>query len=181
MTGPRSRVLALAAAVLLAATGAAVAAPRVAIIGDDAAAVAATRKAAPRGVEVVADIPADTTLAPAELAASHNLNAVLVIEVDHGKRTSSGSATAYQGVDGAELGKARASGRRKAVAGKLAKALRPGGFVQVVDFTLDSPHGPPAAMRLAPEAIAADLTAAGLRAEIVPDELPHQYVVVGRR
>ena len=60
MTGPRSRVLALAAAVLLAATGAAVAAPRVAIIGDDAAAVAATRKAAPRGVEVVADIPADT-------------------------------------------------------------------------------------------------------------------------
>ncbi|MBP6631340.1 MAG: hypothetical protein KA297_18025 [Kofleriaceae bacterium] len=123
MTGPRSRVLALAAAVLLAATGAAVAAPRVAIIGDDAAAVAATRKAAPRGVEVVADIPADTTLAPAELAASHNLNAVLVIEVDHGKRTSSGSATAYQGVDGAELGKARASGRRKAVAGKLAKAV----------------------------------------------------------
>ncbi len=72
-------------------------------------------------------------------------------------------------------------GDRQAYAGKLAKALRPGGFVQVVDFTLDSPHGPPAAMRLAPEAIAADLTAAGLRAEIVADELPHQYVVVGRR
>ena len=67
---------------------------------------------------------------------------------------------------------------REAYAGRLRSALRPGGFVLVVDFTLDSPHGPPAAMRLEATAVAAELQAGGLSAQVVEQEqLPYQYVV----
>ncbi len=71
---------------------------------------------------------------------------------------------------------------RRAYAAKLRQALRPGGAVLVVDFTLDSPHGPPASMRVPPETVREELEAAGLRAEIVAgEELPMQYVVRGAR
>jgi ubiquinone/menaquinone biosynthesis C-methylase UbiE len=63
----------------------------------------------------------------------------------------------------------------------LAKALRPGGKLFVVDFTQEANHGPPKHMRLAPEAIAADLTSAGLAASVDPTQLPDQYIVVGVR
>ena len=36
-------------------------------------------------------------------------------------------------------------------------------------------------MRIPPEQVAAELTAAGLTAEVVAEDLPEQYVVVGRR
>ena len=71
---------------------------------------------------------------------------------------------------------------RPAFAKKLAAALKPGGAVLVVDFTMDAPHGPPKSARIAPEAVAADLTAAGLSSEVVSGAgLPHQYVVRGKR
>ncbi len=71
---------------------------------------------------------------------------------------------------------------RAAFSKKLAAALKPGGAVFVVDFTLDSPHGPPREARLSPDTVAADLRAAGLTAEVLADAgLPHQYVVRGRR
>ena len=63
----------------------------------------------------------------------------------------------------------------------LAKALRPGGKLFVVDFTQAANHGPPKHMRLAPEAIAADLQGAGLAASVDPTQLPDQYIVVGSR
>jgi cyclopropane fatty-acyl-phospholipid synthase-like methyltransferase len=69
---------------------------------------------------------------------------------------------------------------RERYAARLRQALRPGGAVLVVDFTADSPHGPPARMRLAAEEVAAELSAGGLAAEIVPETLPWQYVVRGR-
>jgi len=70
-------------------------------------------------------------------------------------------------------------GDRKAYAKKLAAALAPGGFVAVVDFTLEAKQGPPKKHRLPPEAIIEDLRAAGLDGQVAVT-LPEQYVVVAR-
>jgi SAM-dependent methyltransferase len=70
---------------------------------------------------------------------------------------------------------------RPAYAAKLKAALRPGGTVTIVDFTLRSPHGPPKEHRLPPEEVVAELTQGGLRAEEVKTELPDQYVVRATR
>jgi SAM-dependent methyltransferase len=68
-------------------------------------------------------------------------------------------------------------GERVAYAKKLAAALRPGGFVVVVDFKLDSTRGPPKAMRMPPEKVIEELGQAGLRASVVDAGLPDQYVI----
>ncbi len=70
---------------------------------------------------------------------------------------------------------------RVAFARKLAAALRPGGSVHIVDFTMAAKHGPPPAHRLAPSAIVADLAAAGLDAKVSATALPEQYIVIGTR
>ena len=70
---------------------------------------------------------------------------------------------------------------RDAYSRKLLAALKPGGRVYVVDFTRDSPSGPPVAERIDPEQVAAELAAGGLAADTIEETLPRQYVVVGRR
>ena len=72
-------------------------------------------------------------------------------------------------------------GDRVAYAKQLAAALRAGGRIAVVDFKLDAKLGPPKQHRLAPDAIVADLRAAGLSAEVLPVSLPEQYIVMGQR
>ena len=71
--------------------------------------------------------------------------------------------------------------QREQYAARLARALRPGGAVAIVDFTLESRRGPPRDHRLAPETVMAELRAAGFTAELASETLPDQYVVIGRR
>lgn len=69
---------------------------------------------------------------------------------------------------------------REEYARKLAAGLAPHGAVYVVDFTLETDRGPPREHRLSADAVVAELTAGGLVAEIVAEELSDQYVVVAR-
>lgn len=68
---------------------------------------------------------------------------------------------------------------RAAYAAKLRAGLKPGGKVFIVDFKLEATHGPPKEHRLAPEAVAQELTSAGLTARVLATSLPEQYIVVG--
>ena len=70
---------------------------------------------------------------------------------------------------------------RVAYARKLAAGLKPGGKVIVVDFTPETTMGPPPAARTPLESVMADLDAAGLHAELMPEGLPEQYVVVATK
>jgi arsenite methyltransferase len=63
----------------------------------------------------------------------------------------------------------------------LAAALRPGGRLFVVDFSPTAHRGPPASMRVAPEAVVAVLEGAGLSASVSPIAVPEQYIVEARR
>jgi SAM-dependent methyltransferase len=69
---------------------------------------------------------------------------------------------------------------RAAYARRLARGLAPGGVVFIVDYTLESEEGPPKRERVSPEAVAEELRAGGLTAEILAEPLPRQYIVVGR-
>lgn len=72
---------------------------------------------------------------------------------------------------------------REAFARRLHDALRPGGAFVVVDFLKEKTEGfgPPMAMRLTAEEVAAELEAGGLAAEIVEETMPRHYVVRGTR
>lgn len=66
---------------------------------------------------------------------------------------------------------------RVAYAKKIAAALKPGGRIFVVDFTLESERGPAPKHKLSEEALIAELAAAGLAARVLEEDLPDQYVV----
>ena len=70
---------------------------------------------------------------------------------------------------------------RAAFARDLSAALRPGGRLLVVDFAVDALRGPPASLRVAPEAILAELEAAGLTAQVSTVAVPEQTIVDGWR
>lgn len=71
--------------------------------------------------------------------------------------------------------------KRAAYAEILLRGLTPEGRVYIVDFTRDSPHGPPVSQRLSPERVMEELEAGGLEAKLVEETLPDQYIVVGSR
>lgn len=70
---------------------------------------------------------------------------------------------------------------RVGYAKKLADGLKPGGFVAIVDFTMEADHGPKKSHRLLPDSIIKELEGAGLAAETIKEALPDQYIVVGRK
>jgi predicted methyltransferase len=69
---------------------------------------------------------------------------------------------------------------RVSYAKKLFAALRPGGLLLIVDFTMDSPEGPPAQKRLTSDTVMRELEAGGFAVEVTEESLPYQYVVAGR-
>jgi SAM-dependent methyltransferase len=68
---------------------------------------------------------------------------------------------------------------RPAYARKLAAALKPGGFLLIVDFRMDSPTGPPPEHRVHPEQVAAELAEGGLGAAVLSPNLPRQVMIKG--
>ena len=69
---------------------------------------------------------------------------------------------------------------RTEYAKKLRAALAPGGRILIVDFTMQSPHGPPPQMRLTDDTVRRELESAGFATELIADSLPYQYLVAGR-
>lgn len=65
---------------------------------------------------------------------------------------------------------------------KLARALRPGGRIVIVDFYKKAlPVGPPEKMKLSESEVTAELKAAGFRQSRSLDFLPYQYFLVFQR
>ncbi|MFN3566479.1 MAG: class I SAM-dependent methyltransferase [Burkholderiaceae bacterium] len=71
-------------------------------------------------------------------------------------------------------------GNRVAYFERLRARLAPGGAVAIVDFTLDSPVGPPRSARIAADAVRAEMQRAGYALAAQHDFLPHQYFLVFR-
>jgi len=63
---------------------------------------------------------------------------------------------------------------------KLRAFLRPGGRIAIIDFKLDSPEGPPRAARVGPEAVVAEMAAAGYAVAAEHAFLPRQYFLIFR-
>jgi SAM-dependent methyltransferase len=70
--------------------------------------------------------------------------------------------------------------QRAAYFRKLAGALKPGGVVAIIDFTKESPVGPPPGSRIAASAVKAEMTAAGYALATEHGFLPNQYFLVFR-
>ncbi|HZO12382.1 MAG TPA: class I SAM-dependent methyltransferase [Polyangiaceae bacterium] len=64
---------------------------------------------------------------------------------------------------------------------KLLAALAAKGEVWVVDFTMESQHGPPKAHRIPPDKAIAELRAAGFKTRLDTALLTDQYIAIGRR
>ena len=72
-------------------------------------------------------------------------------------------------------------GQRERYFKRVAQSLKPGGRVAIIDFRMDSPHGPPKSARIAPEQVKTELKKAGYNVAQEHAFLPNQYFLVFRR
>lgn len=70
--------------------------------------------------------------------------------------------------------------RREAYFKRLAGALKPGGAVAIIDFTLDSPVGPPRSARMPASQVKQEMQRAGYALAAEHTFLPNQYFLVFR-
>jgi cyclopropane fatty-acyl-phospholipid synthase-like methyltransferase len=70
---------------------------------------------------------------------------------------------------------------REAYFKRLAKALKPGGAVAIIDFTIESPVGPPRAARMPATQVKAEMQRAGYALAAEHTFLPNQYFLVFKR
>ena len=69
-------------------------------------------------------------------------------------------------------------GNREQYFRQLQNSLKPGGRLAVIDFTMDSPVGPPKSARIAPDQVKAELQRAGYLLTEEHRFLPNQYFLV---
>jgi cyclopropane fatty-acyl-phospholipid synthase-like methyltransferase len=69
---------------------------------------------------------------------------------------------------------------REAYFRRLAQHLKPGGAVAIIDFTVESPVGPPPASRVAASVVKSEMERAGYVLATEHRFLPHQYFLVFR-
>jgi SAM-dependent methyltransferase len=72
-------------------------------------------------------------------------------------------------------------GDRVAYFRRLKGHLKPAGTVAIIDFTADSPIGPPAAGRVAPDEVKKEMSRAGYALASEHKFLPNQYFLVFRQ
>lgn len=70
---------------------------------------------------------------------------------------------------------------QEAYARKVYDGLKRGGRFVVVEHEVEAEHGPPKAMRLAPQTVTKQLEAAGFRVEVVEESMPRHSMVVGHK
>lgn len=71
-------------------------------------------------------------------------------------------------------------GDRAAYSKKLRAALKPGGTLTIVDYTMEAEDGPPKDHRVSPDQMLAELRAGGFTAAVVEETLPRQLVIIAR-
>ncbi len=69
-------------------------------------------------------------------------------------------------------------GDREVYFRRLAKSLKPGGRVAIIDFKPDSPEGPPKEFRFPPEKFKSEMSKAGYRLLAQHDFLPRQQFLI---
>ena len=71
--------------------------------------------------------------------------------------------------------------KREAYFRQLQQSLKADGRVAVIDFTMDSPEGPPPGARIAPDRVKTEMLAAGYAVAQEHMFLPNQYFIVFQR
>lgn len=70
---------------------------------------------------------------------------------------------------------------KEAYARRIFEGLKAGGKFVVVDYVVESPVGPPKAMRLETAELSAQLEAVGFQVQVIQESLPWHYIVVAEK